>query len=463
MKDFFVSYNSADRSWAEWVAWQLEEARYTTVLQAWDFRPGANFVLEMQRATTEAARTIAILSPNYLASHFTPSEWAAAFVQDPMSVKRVLLPIRVQECDTHGLLRTIVYIDLIGMDEEQARDALLSGINQERAKPKDAPQFPGTIAHTVAKPKHYPGHTRADAVERPMDLNLLPTSVAPMLIGVAIDVSGSMQTAIRNESSERQSRLESVLEALKDLISRYREKFHDSKYDKALAQIKLFIYGFGFADRAATGGDLLETIGSLFRENALPKPKRIFRGEVRDLFEFAGLTPTTLPPREIDDHWQEIEESFWDQQMDLGGLTHMRKALETINTRFLAEFSAHSGTPVSALLLVSDGESRDGSPLEVCKAIAKRGTVIMSCYLTSQDILEPKRLYSSSQSIWPSGARMLFNCSSPLTEDLAGLISELAKKDWQVKEGDRLFVQLNQSSHLAEFLSFALELLNQEQ
>ncbi len=26
MKDFFISYNSADRTWAEWIAWQLEEA-----------------------------------------------------------------------------------------------------------------------------------------------------------------------------------------------------------------------------------------------------------------------------------------------------------------------------------------------------------------------------------------------------------------------------------------------------
>lgn len=28
MKHFFVSYNSADRQWAEWIGWQLEEAGY---------------------------------------------------------------------------------------------------------------------------------------------------------------------------------------------------------------------------------------------------------------------------------------------------------------------------------------------------------------------------------------------------------------------------------------------------
>ena len=43
-KDFFISYSGDDKTWAEWIAWQLDEAGYTTVLQAWDFRPGSNFL-----------------------------------------------------------------------------------------------------------------------------------------------------------------------------------------------------------------------------------------------------------------------------------------------------------------------------------------------------------------------------------------------------------------------------------
>ncbi len=37
MKDFFISYTAKDRQWAEWVAWQLESAKFSTVIQAWDF------------------------------------------------------------------------------------------------------------------------------------------------------------------------------------------------------------------------------------------------------------------------------------------------------------------------------------------------------------------------------------------------------------------------------------------
>ena len=70
MTDFFISYTGADQRWAEWIAYVLEEEGRSVVIQAWDFRPGANFVLEMQKAAETAARTIMVLSPDYLKSQF---------------------------------------------------------------------------------------------------------------------------------------------------------------------------------------------------------------------------------------------------------------------------------------------------------------------------------------------------------------------------------------------------------
>jgi hypothetical protein len=46
--DLLVSYTSADRAWAEWVAETLEEAGHSTGLRAWDFRPGENFIQRMK-------------------------------------------------------------------------------------------------------------------------------------------------------------------------------------------------------------------------------------------------------------------------------------------------------------------------------------------------------------------------------------------------------------------------------
>ena len=157
MKDFFISYNRADRTWAEWIAWQVESAGYTTVLQAWDFRPGSNFVLEMQRAAAEAERTIAVLSPDYVQARFTQPEWAAAFAQDPTGEKETLLPVRVRECELKGLLSPIVYIDLMGLDEAAAGGALLSGVKRERARPSKPPAFPAAIQRPAQAPPRFPG------------------------------------------------------------------------------------------------------------------------------------------------------------------------------------------------------------------------------------------------------------------------------------------------------------------
>lgn len=141
----FVSYNSADRGWAEWIVWQLEAARYEVVIQAWDFCPGSNFVLEMQRAAAETDRTVAVLSPSYLSAAFTHPEWAASFARDPEGKEHRLVPVRVEPCELKGLLGQIVYIDLVGLDEETARERLLAGLELGRARPTTPPPFPGKI------------------------------------------------------------------------------------------------------------------------------------------------------------------------------------------------------------------------------------------------------------------------------------------------------------------------------
>lgn len=142
MKDFFISYNLADLEWAEWIAWQLEEKGFQTVLQAWDFRPGNNFVLEMDDAASESERTIVLISPDFLESVYVRPEWSTAFAKDPDSKKGRLLPIRVRKCDLNGLLKPICYIDLVGLNEENAKKKLIDGVKRERAKPSIPPFFP---------------------------------------------------------------------------------------------------------------------------------------------------------------------------------------------------------------------------------------------------------------------------------------------------------------------------------
>jgi len=58
--DFFVSYAAADRGWAEWIAWQLEDVGFRVLLQAWDFVPGIHWVGTMHAAVQHAIRTLVV-------------------------------------------------------------------------------------------------------------------------------------------------------------------------------------------------------------------------------------------------------------------------------------------------------------------------------------------------------------------------------------------------------------------
>ncbi len=142
MRDFFISYNSADKTWAEWIAWTLEEAGYSVVFQDWDFQPGSNFVLEMQMAGQGTERTLVVLSESYLQAEYTQPEWAAAFVDDPRGEKRKLVPVRVKECSPGGMLKSMIYADLLGLAASEAKEVLLGAL-KERDKPSQPPSFPG--------------------------------------------------------------------------------------------------------------------------------------------------------------------------------------------------------------------------------------------------------------------------------------------------------------------------------
>ncbi|MFD3593691.1 TIR domain-containing protein [Nocardia sp. NPDC058640] len=139
---FFISYSPADERWATWVAWQLETAGFRTLIQAWDFVPGTNFIDFMDRGVRDSAIVIAVLSDSYLTSHYGTMEWQAALRTD----EQKLLPVRVADCALEGLLATRTYLDLVGVaGAETARNILLDKVGHMRdgrAKPLHAPEYP---------------------------------------------------------------------------------------------------------------------------------------------------------------------------------------------------------------------------------------------------------------------------------------------------------------------------------
>jgi tetratricopeptide (TPR) repeat protein len=133
-------------------------------LQAWDFAPGANFVAEMQQASEQTQAVLALVSERYLESGFTTDEWTAAFRE------RKLLPVRIGGDRPGGILGPIVSVDLVGVDQDSARDRLIEAAGRflavqrgetGRAKPSEPPPFPRPAAERpVATPAPFPGDAR---------------------------------------------------------------------------------------------------------------------------------------------------------------------------------------------------------------------------------------------------------------------------------------------------------------
>jgi hypothetical protein len=149
--DFFVSYTPADVRWATWIAWQLEDAGYTTLIQAWDFVPGTQFMELMDHGLRTAKVVVAVLSHRYLTAEYCRMEWQTALRIDP----RMLVTVRIEDCPLGGLLASITYLDLVGVTAEaDARAALLDKLRHAldgRAKPSRDPGYPPEFSSPAAE------------------------------------------------------------------------------------------------------------------------------------------------------------------------------------------------------------------------------------------------------------------------------------------------------------------------
>lgn len=128
-KEFFISYNKVDKEIAEWIAWVLEDAGYSTVIQAWDFRAGSNFIIEMQKASVHCNRTIAVFSQAYMDALFTHPEWAAAFSNDPTGADRKLIPVGLRILKSQECLGTLCISILWGLRKKMRKKSCLMRLN----------------------------------------------------------------------------------------------------------------------------------------------------------------------------------------------------------------------------------------------------------------------------------------------------------------------------------------------
>ncbi len=144
-RDFFISFNKADRPAATWIAWVLEKiGTHRVYFQDWDFR--GNFVDHMNEGVKKCPRCVAVLSDNYFASGFTLAEWSAYFARDPANRTSTIIPVRVGTISEENLLAPQICADLTDCDEATAEARLLDHIKKAidpdlRPIPDERPPF----------------------------------------------------------------------------------------------------------------------------------------------------------------------------------------------------------------------------------------------------------------------------------------------------------------------------------
>jgi hypothetical protein len=136
-ENLYISYAGPDRAWAEWVAWQLQDAGYTVELDVWHWRAGDDLVGRMDRAL-ERGRVVALFSQAYFEpGRYTTEEWSVA-----MAARGRLVPVRLDDVVAPPILSGLLAPSLSGLGEEEARAALLQAVGGPH-RPPSMPEFPG--------------------------------------------------------------------------------------------------------------------------------------------------------------------------------------------------------------------------------------------------------------------------------------------------------------------------------
>jgi len=324
------------------------------------------------------------------------------------------------------------------------------------------------------------------------------------LVGIALDLSGSMRASIQNNTKEQISRLESIRQSLDELIKTAQKSIREGRARNEKGGIDMFIYGFGLKTMAVCDllslikagqqviskdvieefkqryrqekqekykgyaglGNLLQQVGlssqvNIVKDIAQHQAERTIRKRIlweqeeAILQQLRRIGNTTLSIDEVSDLWGNSEDILSSAGHFIYGNTSIVEALTTIEHRFEQEIAARDKGTRLILFLVSDGIYPNTVPLSLAASLRAMGITIFSCFVTDKDSSSPRELLHDPKPEWESGARMMFEMASFL-EDNTEIESFLLRKGWTIYPRPKLFVQVNHSDVLKEFIRVIL-------
>ena len=132
--DVFVSYKHDDIEWVQReLLPRLQQANLKLCLDDAEFLAGGAAIVSMQEAVVQSRRTLLVLTPRYMQSHWTRFEMLASRTLDPDAMQRRTIPVLVEKVENLPLLLTMLtYVDLTRADrQEKAWDLLIRSLKPD--------------------------------------------------------------------------------------------------------------------------------------------------------------------------------------------------------------------------------------------------------------------------------------------------------------------------------------------
>ena len=195
------------------------------------------------------------------------------------------------------------------------------------------------------------------------------------------------------------------------------------------------------------------------RINAKGKDSEAYRFAMKIVSEYIHTLPATKL-RKVEDvidllnrfekvTTNSVDDFFANFQDVLYGNTPLQESMRSAASLFE---TVESDTKV--LFVLSDGESTDGDPTPFADSMRAQKVTIVTCFLTAENIAQPRKLFCHADKRWSQGERTLYNMSSERS-CFERPLSALQRSGWALPaEGDcKLFVRVNSPEVVKEFCS----------
>lgn len=140
---YFLSFNSADRKWAEWISFVLEEHGAKVSNHYWEIGAGENIIKWMRENLDKCDSVVSLFSQNYLDAAFSQAEQDYGIYSSIEGFGGAVIPIVVGGCKLPSLVRPLKRFTIYDVPEDFAEEALLSFLAKP-SKPVDRPKYPGS-------------------------------------------------------------------------------------------------------------------------------------------------------------------------------------------------------------------------------------------------------------------------------------------------------------------------------